>query len=197
MTVNEEAVGSPQADAEGAAAPVWVPREEWIKTQPQALIASCVMLLDSQGRMLLVRYAPGQPLAGDWWLPGGMLDHGEDPCAAAWRETHEEIGVELRSELRLIGIDHRVDVCGTGPVLDCFFDGGTLAEGTPIRLSPEHDQYAFVSLDELQDVQTAADVRTLTALHAAVTSGTAVCMREGVPVQGWAGEMGGVRDPTG
>ncbi|MEU9052575.1 NUDIX hydrolase [Streptomyces sp. NPDC048384] len=183
MTVNEEAEAAPQADAGSEPAVVWVPREEWIKTQPQALIASCVMLLDSQGRILLVRYGPGQPMAGDWWLPGGMLDHGEDPCAAARRETYEEIGVELRSAPRLIGIDHRVDVCGTGPVLDCFFDGGTLAEGTPIRLSPEHDQYAFVSLDELQDVQTAADVRTLTALHAAVTSGTAVCMREGEPVQ--------------
>lgn len=195
--MNEEAAAAPQADRGGAPAVAWVPRKEWIKTQPQALIASCVMLLDSQGRILLVRYAPGQPIAGDWWLPGGMLDHGEDPCAAARRETYEEIGVEPRSPLRLIGIDHRVDVCGTGPVLDCFFDGGTLAEGTPIRLSPEHDQYAFVSVDDLRGVQTAADVRTLTALHAAVTSGTVVCMREGEPVQGSSGGIGRVSDPTG
>lgn len=34
--------------------------------------------------------------AGQWALPGGRLDPGEDPIEAALRETHEELGVELR-----------------------------------------------------------------------------------------------------
>ncbi|MFI6684736.1 NUDIX hydrolase [Streptomyces sp. NPDC050485] len=121
---------------------VWMPRDEWIKTQPQALLASCVLLLDEQGRILLLRYGPGQPNTGAWWLPGGMLDHGEDPWSAARRETHEETGIQLTPVPRLIGIDHRVDVLGTGPVLDCFFYAGTVADQTPIILSPEHDRYA-------------------------------------------------------
>ncbi len=80
-----------------------------------------------------------------------MLDHGEDPWTAAWRETREETGVELSPVPRLIGIDHRADVGGTGPVLDCFFYGGTLADGTSITLSPEHDRHAVFSLNELAD----------------------------------------------
>lgn len=159
----------------------WVPRQEWIKTQPQALIAACVVLLDRQGRILLLRYGPGQPNAGDWWLPGGMLDHGEDPRTAGWRETREETGIEIGTVLRLIGIDHQADVEGTGPVLECFFHGGTLTDHMQIRLSPEHDQYAFLTAGELQDTMLPAPARTLEALYEAATSGTVVYLREGQP----------------
>ncbi|MEU6772598.1 NUDIX domain-containing protein [Streptomyces sp. NPDC046759] len=55
-----------------------------------------------------------------------MLDHGEDPWAAARREMREETGIAIGPEPVLVGIDHRVDVLGSGPVLGCFFDGGTL-----------------------------------------------------------------------
>ncbi|MCG0283541.1 NUDIX hydrolase [Streptomyces sp. PSAA01] len=179
----EDATPPPQRPGtEGVPVGAWVPREEWVRTQPQALIASCVVLLDRRGGVLLLRYGPGQPNAGDWWLPGGMLDHGEDPWTAAWRETREETGVELSPIPTLIGIDHRVDVGGTGPVLDCFFYGGTLADGTSITLSPEHDRYAVFSLNELADTLLAGHASTLEALHTAATSGTVVCLREGQPV---------------
>lgn len=103
---------------------MWIPREEWIKTLPQTIVASCVLMLDRDDRVLLLRYGPGQPASGQWWLPGGMLDHGEDPWAAARREMREETGAELDDVPRLIGIDHRADVENTGPVIDYFFHGG-------------------------------------------------------------------------
>ncbi|MFE1750543.1 NUDIX hydrolase [Streptomyces anandii] len=161
----------------------WLPREEWVRTQPQALLAACVVVLDGAGRVLLLRYGPGQPGAGQWWLPGGMLDHGEDPWTAARREMREETGIELGPLPRLIGVDHRVDVLGTGPVLDCFFHGGTLSAGVrpAVRLSPEHDRYGWFALTELSGTRLAAPLPTLTALHTAAVSGTVVCLREGVP----------------
>ncbi|MBG0855821.1 NUDIX hydrolase [Streptomyces spinoverrucosus] len=159
----------------------WLPREEWIRTQPQALIASCVLLFDRRGRILLLRYAPGQPLAGVWWLPGGMLDHGEDPLTAARRETHEETGIGLPAPPVLIGIDHRVNVGGTGPVLDCYFHAGTLPDGARITLSPEHDEHTFAAPNDLSDTLHPAHLRTLNALRAAAVSGRVVCLREGEP----------------
>ncbi|MGW2638446.1 NUDIX hydrolase [Streptomyces sp. NPDC001348] len=159
----------------------WIPRAEWVKTQPQALLASCVVLLDGRGRVLLLRYGPGQPAAGTWWLPGGMVDHGEDPWSAARRETREETGIELGPVPTLIGIDHRVDVLGTGPVLDCFFHGGTLEGGARVRLSAEHDRYGWFALDEAARAPLTARISTLIALRTAALSGAVTCLREGEP----------------
>jgi ADP-ribose pyrophosphatase YjhB (NUDIX family) len=159
-----------------------LPRAEWIKTLPQTVVASCVLLLDPRDRLLMLRYAPGQPGAGTWWLPGGMLDHGEDPVGAAVRELHEETGLRLDRPPRLIGFDHRADVKGTGPVLDFFFHGGTLTGREPVRRSPEHDRDGFFSLSELPAASLTAHRSTLTALLAAARSGTVVCLREGRPV---------------
>ncbi|MET8565103.1 NUDIX hydrolase [Streptomyces flaveolus] len=158
----------------------WVPREEWIKSQPRALLASCVLMLDERGRVLLLRYGPGRPDAGHWWLPGGMLDHGEDPWSAARREMREETGIDIGPGPALLGVDHRADVLGTGPVLDCYFDGGTLALGTPVRLSAEHDRHGLFSLDELRGLPLVARRSTLTALLGAVRGGGVVYLREGV-----------------
>jgi len=46
-------------------------------------------------RVLLVRAAPYLTVAGQWFLPGGGLDHGEDPVAGLRREFHEETGLDI------------------------------------------------------------------------------------------------------
>ena len=47
------------------------------------------------GRLLLARVAPGYTVGFDgWWtLPGGGIEHGEDPRDAAIRELEEETGL--------------------------------------------------------------------------------------------------------
>ncbi len=47
-------------------------------------------------RILLVRIAPGYPAAGQWTLPGGGLNFGEDPAHAVVRELAEETGLQGR-----------------------------------------------------------------------------------------------------
>jgi len=47
------------------------------------------------GAVLLSRLSPGTPRPGLWSLPGGGLDHGEDPREGARREAHEETGLDV------------------------------------------------------------------------------------------------------
>jgi len=48
-----------------------------------------------RARILLVRAAPYLSVAGRWFLPGGGIDHGEDPVAALRRECEEETGLRV------------------------------------------------------------------------------------------------------
>ncbi|MEU0104002.1 NUDIX hydrolase [Streptomyces sp. NPDC006251] len=162
-------------------APRVLPRAEWVKTLPQTIVASCVLLLDAEDRILLLRYAEGQPGSGIWGLPGGMLDQGEDPVTAARREVCEETGIVLDRPPRLIGYDHRTDVMGTGPVIDFYFHGGRLPADLSVRRSTEHDDHGLFALDELGSIALMPALPALTALHAAALAGAVVCLREGRP----------------
>jgi ADP-ribose pyrophosphatase YjhB (NUDIX family) len=58
----------------------------------QRVAAYAVILRD--GRILLSRLAPTVTSEELWTLPGGGLDHGEDPRDAVVREIHEETGLD-------------------------------------------------------------------------------------------------------
>jgi ADP-ribose pyrophosphatase YjhB (NUDIX family) len=57
-------------------------------------ISAYAMCLDDAERLLLCRIAPGYTRQDDgkWTLPGGGLEHGEDPRDGALRELAEETG---------------------------------------------------------------------------------------------------------
>jgi 8-oxo-dGTP diphosphatase len=67
-----------------------------------AAYAVCI----EEGRVLLARHVPanGQPA---WTLPGGKVEHAEDPFDAVIREVAEETGCDAVVE-RLLGVDSRV-----------------------------------------------------------------------------------------
>jgi 8-oxo-dGTP diphosphatase len=68
------------------------------------LAAYAVCIEDA--RVLLARYVPPEGMS-NWTLPGGRVEHGEDPFDAVVREVAEETGCDAVVE-RLLGVDSRV-----------------------------------------------------------------------------------------
>jgi 8-oxo-dGTP diphosphatase len=58
---------------------------------PIQLVA--IAVVEHEGRFLIGRRPAGKPLAGYWEFPGGRVEEGETPQAAAIRECQEETGV--------------------------------------------------------------------------------------------------------
>ncbi|HTW13807.1 MAG TPA: NUDIX domain-containing protein [Nocardioides sp.] len=70
--------------------------------QERRLAAYAVVLRDEQ--VLLSRLAPRVSAQELWTLPGGGVEHGEDPRDAVVREVYEETGLDVR-----VGEEARVD----------------------------------------------------------------------------------------
>jgi 8-oxo-dGTP pyrophosphatase MutT (NUDIX family) len=62
----------------------------WFVRRPDSHGVKCV-LIDGD-RVLLVRHTYGR---ADWELPGGSIKSSEEPMAAARREIHEELGIDI------------------------------------------------------------------------------------------------------
>jgi len=66
-------------------------------------LAAGAILQTERGVLLLQRGI--EPRRGSWVFPGGYVDRGESPEAAAVREAREEAGVEIALE-SLLGVYH-------------------------------------------------------------------------------------------
>ena len=79
---------------------------------PVDRLASRVLLIDRDGRILLFRGCdPSDLAAGEWWFtPGGGRDEGESSQQCAVRELHEETGLLLAPEALGPVVHERVTV---------------------------------------------------------------------------------------
>lgn len=121
---------------------------------------------NNRGQYLLLRRSTKGSRPGEWDLPGGIIEPGEDPVAAAVRETYEETGLILSvNSLKLVLFSSRIEP------LDCYNEHGELtgvkedasvsrlyfrseAEQEPypdIRLSKEHVCVGWVALNSIED----------------------------------------------
>jgi 8-oxo-dGTP diphosphatase len=125
-------------------------------------VTAAVIIED--GRLLLARRPPGDPLAGLWELPGGKIEPGETPQDCLARELQEELEMTVSAgsvvARAVFHYEH-----GSFEIL--------AIEAT--RLSTfrlrEHDDYAWVGLADVGEYELApADVLLVTQLRGQLCS---------------------------
>lgn len=117
----------------------------WIYFQDPKV--AVVVLAKSDGKLLLVRRA-NDPQKGKWTLPGGFMDAGEDPRAAAERECLEETGLQVRVAELLDLVSRPVEVFGAHLVIyySAHILGGNLTAGD------DADKVGFFALEQLPEL---------------------------------------------
>ena len=118
----------------------------WFAQLSTVVLAAAALFTDPAGRVLLVK-----PNYRDHWsLAGGILEHGEPPHVGCRREVSEEIGLDIEPGPLLVIAWVAPDGIRNRPIVHFVFDGGMLADGTPIRLQEsELDDYRFVEAGDL------------------------------------------------
>jgi ADP-ribose pyrophosphatase YjhB (NUDIX family) len=106
-----------------------------------AVCVGTVVLQDK--RVLFVRQAEGDPLAGQWSIPWGVVDNGESPEDAAVRETYEESGIKAEI-VGLLGIQNLRRPGWLGIVFMCHH-----IEGEPTSDGVETDEAGYFTLEEM------------------------------------------------
>jgi 8-oxo-dGTP pyrophosphatase MutT (NUDIX family) len=142
-------------------------------------LAAAVLLFDGQGRVLLVDpvYKPG------WEFPGGVVEEGEAPTAAAVREVAEELGLPLDpARLRLLVTDwepHRGPRSGG---MRLVFDGGQLTlrqQGCLVLPEAELRAWRFVGEAEAAELLPENKRRRLAAALRARATGERLYLEAG------------------
>ena len=116
------------------------------KFNPQVEVAACY--LECDGKLLLLLNAPGDSEAGSWGVPAGKLESNEAPLHGATRELFEETSISIDpSQIQPIG-----SLYIRKPEVDYVYHLFRIKVATrpEVRLSPEHQNYRWVSAEEME-----------------------------------------------
>jgi ADP-ribose pyrophosphatase YjhB (NUDIX family) len=121
-------------------------------TTERQRIAAYGLVRDADGRLLLARAAPSLTLRGRWFLPGGGVQHGENPPDSLRREIEEESGLKVV----------------VGALLDVLSDVRTIPDGTSlhtIRLVYRVESWEGTLRPEADGTTDAVEWFTLAEVH--------------------------------
>ena len=108
--------------------------------QPRFTVSAGAIVTDDDGKILLLNHVL-RPSSG-WGVPGGFIEHGEQPEAGVRREVMEEVGIELQ-DVRL----HKVRTFGKH--IEMMYLARGIGKGTV--LSREITELAWFHIDEMPE----------------------------------------------
>jgi ADP-ribose pyrophosphatase YjhB (NUDIX family) len=148
--------------------------------EPLRRIAAYAVSTDADGRVLLVRASTRSGTPGVWSLPGGAVDHGEDPNHTVVRETAAETGLSvavtgLRDVLAdMRSLPHRgVTIHTDRLVYEASVRGGTLVD----RVGRPTDLARWYTLEEAEKLK----LRPFTAAALGLSAASADLRPEEAP----------------
>lgn len=124
-------------------------------------VGAAVLVRDDEGRVLLIRRAPGSTKPGLWAIPAGYVDYGEDVRQAARREMREETGlvVEVGEAVFVASNFH-----DPGKLTVGIWFAGTVTGGT-LEAGDDADDAGYFTLDDLPPLAFETDVALLDSLR--------------------------------
>jgi 8-oxo-dGTP pyrophosphatase MutT (NUDIX family) len=158
-----------------------VPPQEYYDGLPKHIAGAGAIFRDATGKVLLVK-----PSYRDTWeIPGGGLEHGEDPFQAAVREVKEETGLELRPG-RLLAVDWVPPQDDGRPALANFlFDGGQLSsaqEGQVCLQDGELTAWTLAAPQDWDGLLAPHMARRVRACATALATGSTAYLQYGWPL---------------
>ena len=120
--------------------------------RPKVLLVVRAIILNKENKILLIKRAANDSWNSDRWeIPGGKLDAGQDISNALEREVFEETGLLVIPTNRLAYYESKIVPEGKYKGLPYIsLVGIARAQGEKVKLSNEHQDFAWVSLDDIE-----------------------------------------------
>ena len=151
------------------------PLDEHLLAAEEFLASAGVLITNPSGEVLVLRttYKP------EWEIPGGLVDRGEHPHAAAMREVREEIGIDLDVGPLLCVDFRRGWERNPRPMLHFVFDGGVIENAAFSLAEDEIAEAAFLPIAAAAERTGERVGGRLTVALRAREAGRAVYLSEG------------------
>lgn len=117
---------------------------------PARYALSAVVYAERGDEILLLKRAEGSAMAGQWFLPGGFIEHGELPEEGARRELLEESGVQIEGDLEIVGC-YPMHIYGYDTLQLSY--RGRVAAGD-VTISDEHDGARWTKASDMRTLLT-------------------------------------------
>lgn len=123
----------------------WKPTEEYYRSLPRRYLGAGMLFTDADNNILLVETTYKKQFE----IPGGVVEAGESPRAAAQREVMEELGLRIQPG-HLLVCDSRSQPSPKGDAIMLVYDGGGVDDPSAIHADGrEIARIHFVPLHKL------------------------------------------------